>query len=76
MSVNPISGVSVPVQASEEEENIPVVEEVKGLTTEELQDRMKKQTTRYIFEQMLSSNRRYTQEMMKEIQRQKEEDES
>ena len=64
----------VPVSGNVSESNALAQTDVKPLTFEERQQKMKESNMRYMFDQMIASQRRYTQDMQKQIREQQEED--
>ena len=59
---------------SRENDTLPQTNNAQPLTFEERQQKMKESNMRYMFDQMIASQRRYVQDMQKQIQEQKEED--
>ncbi len=90
MSVNNINNAQiqpeeVPLKAEEQPVDENQVAQFEDLTKEEKQKKIeedntrlkiKENNTRFIFDQMMSSLRRYTQEMQQQIKKQQEEEES
>ena len=64
----------VPVSGNVSEPNALAQTDPKPLTPEERQQKMKESNMRYMFDQMIASQRRYTQDMQKLIREQQEED--
>lgn len=60
--------------ASRENDVLPQANNAQPLTFEERQQKMKESNMRYMFDQMITSQRRYTQDMQKLIREQQEED--
>ena len=63
-----------PVSGNVSEQNALAQTDVKPLTPEERRQKMKESNMRYMFDQMIASQRRYTQDMQKLIREQQEED--
>ena len=64
----------VPVSRDVSELNALSQTDIKSLTSEERRQKMKESNMRYMFDQMIASQRRYTQDMQKLIREQQEED--
>ena len=64
----------VPVSRDVPEQNALSQTDIKSLTPEERRQKMKEFNMRYMFDQMIASQRRYTQDMQKQIREQQEED--
>ena len=64
----------VPVSRDVSELNALSQTDIKPLTSEERRQKMKESNMRYMFDQMIASQRRYTQDMQKQICEQQEED--
>ena len=73
-SAMPALEPEVPVSRDVPEQNALSQTDVKLLTPEERQQKMKESNMRYMFDQMIASQRRYTQDMQKLIREQQEED--
>ena len=73
-SAMPALEPEVPVSRDVPEQNALSQTDVKPLTPEERRQKMKESNMRYMFDQMIASQRRYTQDMQKQIREQQEED--
>ena len=73
-SAMPALEPEVPVSGNVSEQDALAQTDVKPLTPEERQQKMKESNMRYMFDQMIASQRRYTQDMQKQIREQQEED--
>ena len=62
----------VPVSENVPEQNALAQTDVKPLTPEERRQKMKESNMRYMFDQMIASQRRYTQDMQKQIREQQD----
>ena len=74
-SAMPALEPEVPVSRNVSEQDALAQTDVKPLTPEERQQKIKESNMRrYMFDQMIASRRRYTQDMQKQIREQQEED--
>ena len=73
-SAMPALEPEAPVSGNVSEQNALAQTDVKPLTPEKRRQKMKESNMRYMFDQMIASQRRYTQDMQKQIREQQEED--
>lgn len=73
-STMPALEPEVPVSRDVSEQNALSQTDIKPLTSGERHQKMKEFNMRYMFDQMIASQRRYTQDMQKQIREQQEED--
>lgn len=78
MSINPVqSTAKIPQEVLKDNKpNKDEINEFASLSGEERQKKIREGNNRYIYEQMMTSLRRHTQEMQKQIEEQRKEDES
>ncbi len=74
MSVNPVSSTSPIPQVPQEEISEKEAKDFAKLSAEEAHKRLIDTNNKYIFDQMIASNRRFTQEMIRSAKEQQNEE--
>lgn len=74
MSINPISNTSPIPNTPEEDISLEDASNFANLSAEEAHKRLVDTNKKYIFDQMIASNRRFTQEMIRTAKEQQNEE--